>query len=131
MKITPINPENYKASKSLVPMIRFSAKGPISLNKGAIALLNLSPGTEVNFAFGELEDGTSIKPLYIYLGTGFTVRGKADQSVTFNTSKLSNEILGADPTNPQAASYRISNQPEVVDGVSYYLIFTIKPLNVK
>lgn len=132
MQLTPINPEDYKSHKSLTPIIRFSTKGPISMNKGATLLLELKAGEDVNFAFGEEEEGPKKeKPLYIYKGTGFTARGKADQCITFNSAKFCTEVLGSHTNNKEAASFQIASAPEEIDGVKYYLIFTIKPFNEK
>lgn len=127
MKMTPINPADYKMAHKSDPLIRFTKNGPISLNKGAAIQLELKASDHVLFAYNEAGE------LYIFKckDNGFTCRGKADLALTFNSAAYATRVLKDAKVSEGAASFMIAKVPEVIEEVNYYAVFTSKAINKK
>lgn len=125
MKLKIYNQQNSKISLPSKPTVRVHCpSGIISLSKAACHLIGLRNGDKLII----VQDEDSPEDFFIHKTThpeGFTVRSKTGEAgATFNSSKIAKMLA----PGYNAVSFPVS-AAQVIDGMSYHLIVTSKPIN--
>jgi len=118
MELTTFNAQNSH-QKSGDPIIRFSPKGVISINKHGVKKVGLSPGDEIIIH----QDKRRTKDWYLekVSAGGFILRGiSGGDSLLFNCATLSNAVL---KSLDKQTAVKIPIAPQMTEG-KYYALLT-------
>lgn len=114
MALVKYDTTNVDNTKRGAATVRIHQKGVFSFSDGAVRMLGYEPGTKIEFLHDE-ESGD----WYVIKGeNGFDLRLQSDKSKVLlaNCAAIAQKILSATPNEPKSALYKISNEPQEIEG---------------
>lgn len=135
MKLQVFNQDSLPSKRRGRPTVHFNTKsGVINFSSAVVQLMDLKEGDRIEVCLHEEEDTRGKKTANWYIRTtqseaGYPLR-ELKQGLGFNSTALSQKILFSLEFN-LSASFRISTEPIIEDGIKYWYIITQKPIKAK